>query len=116
MLLFFLLLLLLFFLFLLLLLPPSSQATEEIKNLYRQETWRFEEDEERGAMTQLPFLFENVVGETLQLLKDVVMSSKPGETEIFHQRIVQKDATELCTNLLRAFAACLDKAVFEDLL
>ena len=26
-----------------------SQATEEIKNLYRQETWRFEEDEEQGA-------------------------------------------------------------------
>ena len=91
-----------------------SQATEEIKNLYRQETWRFEEDEEQGAITQLPFLFENIVMETLQLLKDVVMSSKPGETEMFHQRIVQKDATELCTNLLRAFAACLDKAVFEE--
>ena len=91
-----------------------SQATEEIKNLYRQETWRFEEDEEQGAITQLPFLFENIVMETLQLLKDVVMSSKPGETEMFHQRVVQKDATELCTNLLRAFASCLDKAVFEE--
>jgi len=91
-----------------------TQATDEIKNLHLQESWRFEEDEEAGAVTQLPYLFENVVMETLQLLKDVVMSSKPGETEMFHQRVVQKDATELCTNLLRAFAACLDKAVFEE--
>jgi len=33
---------------------------------------------------------------------------------MFRQRIVQKDATELCTNLLQAFASCLNQAVFEE--
>lgn len=88
------------------------QAITDVQQLHTKETWTVETDDESGGTTQLPALFENIVNETIQHLHEVVVQNKPGEPEIFSQRTVQKDATTLCTQLLQAFAPCLNCLAF----
>lgn len=89
-----------------------KQAIADVQQLHTKETWMVETDDEFGGTTQLPALFENIVNETIQHLHEVVVQNKPGEPEIFSQRTVQKDATQLCAQLLQAFAPCLSCLAF----
>lgn len=89
-----------------------KQAVSDVKLLYNKQTWAVETDDESGGTTQLPALFENIVSETVQHLHEVVVLNKPGEPEIFSQRPIQKEATVLCTQLLQAFAHCLEQLAF----
>lgn len=91
-----------------------KQAIADVRTLSTKETWVVELDDEFGGTTQLPALFENIVNEAIQHLHEVVVQNKTGESEIFSQRPVQKDATELCTQLLTAFAPCLEDLAFSD--
>lgn len=88
------------------------QAIADIQQLHTRETWIVETDDESGGTTQLPALFENIVNETIQHLHEVVVQNKAGESEIFSQRTVQKDSTQLCTELLQAFTPCLECLAF----
>ncbi|XP_076469821.1 exocyst complex component 2-like [Babylonia areolata] len=89
-----------------------KQAISDVKLLCNKQTWSVETDDESGGTTQLPALFENIVSETVQHLHEVVVLNKPGEPEIFSQRPIQKEATVLCTQLLQAFAHCLEQLAF----
>lgn len=89
-----------------------KQAISDVKSLCIKQTWVVETDDESGGTTQLPALFENIVSETVQHLHEVVVLNKPGEPEIFSQRPIQKEATVLCTQLLQAFAHCLEQLAF----
>lgn len=89
-----------------------KQAIADVKSLFNKQTWAVETDDESGGTTQLPALFENIVSETVQHLHEVVVLNKPGEPEIFSQRPIQKEATKLCTQLLQAFAQCLEQLAF----
>ncbi|KAK7114741.1 exocyst complex component 2-like [Littorina saxatilis] len=89
-----------------------KQAIADVKSLYNKQTWAVETDDESGGTTQLPALFENIVSETVQHLHEVVVLNKPGEPEIFSQRPIQKEATVLCTQLLQAFAQCLEQLAY----
>lgn len=89
-----------------------KQAIADIQQLHIKETWIVERDDESGGTTQLPALFENIVNETIQHLHEVVVQNKQGEPEIFGQRTVQKDSTQLCSELLQAFVPCLDCLAF----
>ncbi|XP_076112322.1 exocyst complex component 2-like isoform X2 [Mytilus galloprovincialis] len=89
-----------------------KQAIADIQQLHIKETWIVETDDESGGTTQLPALFENIVNETIQHLHEVVVQNKQGEPEIFGQRTVQKDSTQLCSELLQAFVPCLDCLAF----
>ncbi|KAK7493846.1 hypothetical protein BaRGS_00014987, partial [Batillaria attramentaria] len=89
-----------------------KHAVSDVKSLYNKQTWAVETDDESGGTTQLPALFENIVSETVQHLHEVVVLNKPGEPEIFSQRPIQKEATVLCTQLLQAFAHCLEQLAF----
>lgn len=89
-----------------------KQAVSDVKSLFNKQTWAVETDDESGGTTQLPALFENIVSETVQHLHEVVVLNKPGEPEIFSQRPIQKEATVLCTQLLQAFAHCLEQLAF----
>ncbi|KAK0062725.1 exocyst complex component 2 [Biomphalaria pfeifferi] len=89
-----------------------KQAIMDVKNVYTKETWVVETDDESGGTTQLPALFENIVNETVQHLHEVVVMNKAPEPEIFSQRPIQKEATQLCSQLLQAFAVCMEQLVF----
>lgn len=89
-----------------------KQAISDIQQLHTKETWIVETDDESGGTTQMPALFENIVNETIQHLHEVVVQNKLGESEIFSQRTVQKDSTQLCSELLTAFAPCLEFLAF----
>lgn len=91
-----------------------KQAIADIRALNTKEIWVVELDDEFGGTTQLPALFENIVNEAIQHLHEVVVQNKTGEAEIFGQRLVQKEATELCTQLLTAFAPCLEDLAFSS--
>lgn len=86
-----------------------KQAITDVKGLHTKETWLVQTDDELGGTTQLPALFENIVNEAVQHLHEVVVQNKTGETGIFSQRTVQKEATGLCTQLLQAFVPCLEQ-------
>ncbi|ESO82768.1 hypothetical protein LOTGIDRAFT_108931 [Lottia gigantea] len=89
-----------------------KQAIIDVKLLHNKETWAIEYGDEYGGSTQLPVLFENIVNETISHLHEVVVLNKPGEPEIFSQRPIQKEATILCTQLLQAFALCMEQLSF----
>jgi len=89
-----------------------KQAIADVKSLHTKETWMVETDDEFGGTTQLPALFENIVNEAVQHLHEVVVMTRPSEPEIFSQRPIQKEATMLCSQLLQAFAHCMEQLVF----
>ncbi|XP_077993599.1 exocyst complex component 2-like isoform X2 [Glandiceps talaboti] len=89
-----------------------QQATEDIKALYRRETWSLQVDENSG-ITTLPLLYENIVIETVQLLKEVVVEWKAGAADIFKDPAVQKQTSRLSIEMLKAFATCLEQLTFK---
>ncbi|KAH3776747.1 hypothetical protein DPMN_178179, partial [Dreissena polymorpha] len=92
-----------------------NQAINDVRCLDSKETWMVELDDEFGGTTQLPALFENIVNEAIQHLHEVVVQNRSGESEIFSQRPVQKEATGLCQQLLEAFAPCLEHLALTNL-
>ncbi|XP_071479257.1 exocyst complex component 2-like [Diadema antillarum] len=55
-----------------------KEATEDIKALHGRETWVLQMDE-HGGITTLPTLFESLVIDTLQHLKEVISCNSQGE-------------------------------------
>ena len=53
----------------------------DIEMLHEREDWKVHA-EESGAITSLPILFENLVVEVLLTLKEVVIETHHGETEV----------------------------------
>ncbi|XP_070536873.1 exocyst complex component 2-like isoform X2 [Ptychodera flava] len=89
-----------------------QQASEDIKALHRRENWCLQVDENNG-ITTLPLLFENIVMETIQLLKEVVVEWKAGEANIFRDPGVQKSTGRLSIDMLKSFATCLEQLTFK---
>lgn len=89
-----------------------TQAADDIRNLHLRETWDIEIDDQNGATTQLPLLFENIVVETLQRIRDTVLHCGPTETEIFSQITVQANIKHLSQSLLQSFVVALEKMAF----
>ena len=53
----------------------------DIEVLYEREDWQVHA-EEGGIITSLPILFENRIVEVLLTLKEIVIETHPGETEV----------------------------------
>lgn len=86
-----------------------NQTSNEIKNLYLKETWDIELDDNLGARTQLPLVFENKVVESLQLVRETVLQLRnPEECDIFTQINVQGSMKQLGQNLLQLFIYALE--------
>eukprot|EP00058_Branchiostoma_floridae_P027001 XP_002612492.1 hypothetical protein BRAFLDRAFT_214268 [Branchiostoma floridae] len=75
-----------------------QQATEDVKALNDRETWTVERDD-RGGITALPLLFENIITELIQHLKEVVQS-RAEESEIFRRADTRMKVSKLCEDML----------------
>lgn len=88
-----------------------QEATEDIQNLHTRETWVLQMDE-HGGISALPALFESLVIDTLQHLKEVVSRVKQGELNIFADYDIQRMTVELASEMIKAFAVCLEQLAF----
>ncbi|CAH1269792.1 Hypp4243 [Branchiostoma lanceolatum] len=87
-----------------------QQATEDVKALNDRETWTVERDD-RGGITTLPLLFENIITELIQHLKEVVQS-RAEESEIFRRADTRMKVSKLCEDMLSAFSDTMDQLAF----
>ncbi|XP_072169116.1 exocyst complex component 2-like [Diadema setosum] len=85
-----------------------KEATEDIKALHGRETWVLQMDE-HGGITTLPTLFESLVIDTLQHLKEVISCNSQGEKKIFDNRHVERQTVDLASEMLMGFASCLEQ-------
>lgn len=88
------------------------QAIQDIKNLHERETWAVDTDDERGAITMLPTLFENIVSETIHTLNEVV-AIRQGEKQLFGEVANQKAAIALWSELLESFAGTIKQLALD---
>ncbi|XP_071813741.1 exocyst complex component 2-like isoform X3 [Apostichopus japonicus] len=88
-----------------------QEATEDIQNLYTRETWVLQMDE-HGGISSLPTLFESLVIDTLQHLKEAVTRTKQGELNIFADYDIQRLTVNLASEMIKAFAVCLEQLAF----
>ncbi|XP_063951226.1 exocyst complex component 2-like [Lytechinus pictus] len=88
-----------------------KEATEDIKALHGRETWVLQMDE-HGGITTLPTLFESIVVDTLQHLKEVISCNSSSEKKIFDNRHVERQTVDLSSDMLMAFASCLEQLAF----
>lgn len=83
------------------------QAAEQIKTLGLKENWQIEFDQ-NGGITQLPSMFENLVAEVMQLVKDSVIIAEQRETPLLDNPAAKKDLNRLVLKLLLNFVEALD--------
>ncbi|XP_030832022.1 exocyst complex component 2 [Strongylocentrotus purpuratus] len=88
-----------------------KEATEDIKALHGRETWVLQMDE-HGGITTTPTLFESIVVDILQHLKEVIICTSSTEKKIFDNRHVERQTVDLASDLLMAFASCLEQLAF----
>lgn len=90
-----------------------KQATEDVKNLYVGETWVAEIDDNHGGIMQLPVLYENIVVETLQLVKEAVLQTGARESVLLSNTVVASEILSLIQELLQAFSCTLETLAFQ---
>ncbi|XP_038068358.1 exocyst complex component 2-like [Patiria miniata] len=87
------------------------EAKEDIRGLHTRETWVLQMDD-HGGITSLPMLFESMVVDVVQHLQEVVSIAKAGERDIFSDYDVQRKTVTLTSDILKAFAGCLEQLAF----
>ncbi|XP_071785784.1 exocyst complex component 2-like isoform X2 [Asterias amurensis] len=88
-----------------------KEAKEDIRGLHTRETWVLQMDD-HGGITSLPVLFESMVVDVVQHLQEVVSVEKAGERDIFSDYDVQRKTVTLTSDILKAFAGCLEQLAF----
>lgn len=91
-----------------------SSLVEEIYILHEKETWAEDISDEYGAVTSLPKLFESVVLESVQLVKEAVLAIDNREDDILEHPTARANTELLIQKVLSAFAFALENAATEN--
>lgn len=91
-----------------------NAVVEETYVLHEKEDWTQDVSDEYGAVTKLPKLYESLVLESIQLIKEAVLAIDNREDDILEQE-VPRSATELqIQKVMSAFAFTLENAATEN--
>lgn len=89
-----------------------AQVSNEVKVLYKNESWNIQLDDIYGVRTNLPLLFETKVIDILQLVRDSVIQIRNSEeVDVFSQINVKGLVKQLAQNVINSFLSALEKSV-----
>lgn len=92
-----------------------GNATRLNKNLHHQEDWLIEVDDLYGGRTNLPYVFEKNVIDTLRFANETIFkTSLPDEKSILKRVDVQASMKELAHSLINSFIDSLDNALIDS--
>ncbi|KAF2359735.1 hypothetical protein FHG87_009511, partial [Trinorchestia longiramus] len=93
-----------------------QQTVEHVRKLHWRETWTLEEPDDPAApgYTNLPSVFESVVLEAGQLVKEVVVECGPHEAPILQVDHVKRNLSTLIHNIVVAFTQALEHLCLSD--
>lgn len=87
-----------------------KEAIEDIKSLHCNENWCLEFQESVGRITSLPLMFENIVMETLHILREMATN---GDSEKRKNLQLKANAVDLFKDMFQAFNECLHHLAFQ---
>ncbi|XP_067054130.1 exocyst complex component 2-like isoform X2 [Acropora muricata] len=87
-----------------------KEAIEDIKSLHCNEIWSLDSQPGVGRVTSLPLMFENIVTETLHMLREMAMNA---ETDKRKNLQLKSSAVNLFKDLFQAFNECLQHLAFQ---
>lgn len=87
-----------------------KEAIEDIKSLHCNEIWSLDSQPGVGRVTSLPLMFENIVTETLHMLREMAMNA---ETDKRTNLQLKTSAVDLFKDLFQAFNECLQHLAFQ---
>lgn len=91
-----------------------KQSTEQIKLLHKEETWRISYQAHYGGITDVPFKFEKIVQDVIQLVKESVLISEQRETPLLQNPSNQREFNHLVQIMLSAITICYEKLAFTN--
>ena len=86
----------------------------QVHQLHEKEEWRVETTDDYGAVTQLPDMFESLVSQSVQLIKEALLSTDRREEDILSYQNAHSDLELLIQNVLSSFAFSLENAAVES--
>ncbi len=82
--------------------------------LHEKEEWVEEATDEFGAVTQTPEMFEKLVSQSVQLIKEALLTGDRREEDILSHQSAHSDLEVLIQNVLSSFAFALENAAVEN--
>ena len=82
--------------------------------LHEKEEWRTETTDEFGSITEIPEMFESLVSQSVQLIKEALLSTDNREEDILSYQNAHDDLELLIQNVLSSFAFTLENAAVEN--
>ena len=89
---------------------------DQVHLLHEKEDWRTDTTDEFGAITQIPAHFETLVSQSVQLIKEALLTSgaSQAEEDILSYQNAHEDLELLIENVLSSFAFTLENAAVEN--
>lgn len=87
---------------------------DQVHLLHEKEEWHQDINDEFGAITELPDMFGAIVTESVQLIKESLLSVDNREDDILSYKNAYQDLELLIQNVLSSFAFTLENAAIED--
>merc|ERR1712142_982330 len=91
-----------------------TSVVEEIYVLHEKEDWVQDVSDEYGSITNLPKVFENLVVESIGLIKEAVLAIDNREDDILDHPTARSNTEFLIQKVLSAFAFALENAATEN--
>jgi len=91
-----------------------TSVVEEIYILHEKEDWVQDVSDEYGSITNLPKVFENLVVESIVLIKEAVLAIDNREDDILDHPTARSNTEFLIQKVLSAFAFALENAATEN--
>ncbi len=87
----------------------------QVHLLHEKEEWKEEITDEFGSVTALPDVFENLVSQSVQLIKEALLTAVDNhEEDILSYQDANEDLELLIQNVLSSFAYALENAAIQD--
>lgn len=88
---------------------------DQVHLLHEKEEWKQEVTDEHGSVTELPDVFESLVSQSVQLIKEALLSADSNlEDDILSYQNAHNDLELLIQNVLSSFAYTLENAAIEN--
>ena len=91
-----------------------TSVVEEIYILHEKEDWVLDMSDVYGSITNLPKLFEELVIESISLIKEAVLAIDNREDDILEHKTAKTNTEFLIQKVLSAFAFALENAATEN--
>jgi len=91
-----------------------TSVVEEVYVLHERENWVLDMSDNHGSITNLPKMFEELVVESITLIKEAVLAIDNREDDILEHKTAKTNTEFLIQKVLSAFAFALENAATEN--